>query len=504
SPDAPSQVARAVSVARGQWLGPPVPGPSADITTYVTVPATYLDPGLLPHCYMFKENVTAACAPSPHESGRLVRTTTHVGRYPPAYYAAVGWPSRFTNAVAGLYLLQAASAVVCGALLALAMTSARRWSSSTWLVPAIAVGATPMCLFLASQVNPSGMEAASAIAVWASATILVTEHLDRPPKGLLAVLVVATALMVWTRPTALAWPLVVAAVLGPMAWRRLGRRALLSPEVLAASALLVLVAAGAIAWALLAHATSVGPNFGPLPASSSLRHVIFFVVGRLPSLVQQAVGNFGWLDTPLPWYLVALWASLVVLLIGGAAAVGPKKAVPSVLLMVAACFAVPVALLVAAAHSYGYVGQGRYFLAIWAGGPIVAAGAIAYQGRDGRHALPRPLPVGALPLVIAAAVGAAQLFSFYWALRRYTVGIPGPLFWSGEARSPKGQLQWHPPVPAWWLLGLFAGLCALYGTTVWRASARPARDRSAGSHAEGVEGNDHTPVAISPTATAQF
>ena len=63
SPDAPSQVARAVSVVRGQWLGPAVPGNSSAITTYVWVPETYLDPGLMAHCYMFKQDVSTGLRP---------------------------------------------------------------------------------------------------------------------------------------------------------------------------------------------------------------------------------------------------------------------------------------------------------------------------------------------------------------------------------------------------------------------------------------------------------
>jgi hypothetical protein len=41
-----------------------------------------------------------------------------------------------------------------------------------------------MVLFLAGVVNPSGLEISSAIAVWMTGVVLVTEHLAGPPKGL--------------------------------------------------------------------------------------------------------------------------------------------------------------------------------------------------------------------------------------------------------------------------------------------------------------------------------
>ena len=221
SPDSPSQVARAASVVRGQWLGPTVPGPTSDVSTYVRVPQTYDFAGAMTHCYMFRENVSAACASPPEQSSRTVRTTTHVGRYPPAYYLAVGWPSLLTSSVTGIYLMQAASAVLCAAFLAMAVATARHWSRSPLLVPAISVAITPMALFLNSSINPSGLEVATAATAWTAATVLVADHLKISPAVLVAVLAISTAVMVWTRPTALAWPVVIAAVLAPAVWGRL-------------------------------------------------------------------------------------------------------------------------------------------------------------------------------------------------------------------------------------------------------------------------------------------
>jgi len=137
SPDSPSQVARAASVVRGQWVGPAVPGPTSNVSTSVRVPQTYAFSGAIVHCYMFKENVSAACASPPEQSSRTVMATTHVGRYLPAYYLAVGWPSLITTSVTGVYLMQAASAVLCAMFLALAVATARQWSRSALLVPAI-------------------------------------------------------------------------------------------------------------------------------------------------------------------------------------------------------------------------------------------------------------------------------------------------------------------------------------------------------------------------------
>jgi hypothetical protein len=415
------------------------------------------------HCYMFKENVGAGCAPAPAQSARTARTTTHIGRYFPAYYLAVGWPSLLTSSVVGIYLVQVASVVVGTAFLALAVASAQRWSSSPVLVPGITVAVTPMALFLTSSVNPSGLEVDSAVATWTAAVILVTEHLRAPPRGLMAVLAISGVAMVWTRPTALAWPLVMAAVLLPAAWGRLRRGAPAGRALLVTCGAVGTAGAGAVLWAVLARSTGLLKNFSVLPASSSYAHIFSFVVGSMPSLLLQGVGDFGWLDTPAPWFTVAAWGALCAGMVVVVVVTGNRRALVSVFLAALASVLVPVALLVAAAHSYGFAGQGRYFLAVWVSVPIVATGMACLDRRSGA--------ARRLATIVAVLVASAQALAFYWALRRYILGIPGPLSWSGNNAAGTAA-EWQPPLPGWWLLGTFVAACAVYGFAI---AARPGR-----------------------------
>jgi hypothetical protein len=320
-----------------------------------------------------------------------------------------------------------------------------------------------MALFLNSSVNPSGLEVATAATAWTAATVLVADHLESPPAALMAVLGISMGAMVWTRPTALVWPVVIAAVLAPAMWGRSGPWVRRRASTVVWTGVFVVAAAGALAWVVLARATSVLPNFAPLPASSSFGHTVAFIIGHFPSLLAQGVGDFGWLDTPVPSFVLAVWAVLCAGLVALAVMRGSRRTLSSLGLALLASFLVPVVSLVAVAHSDGYAGQGRYFLAIWEGVPIVAAGFLGVSvGRTSpRWAPPASIGVGLL-------VSVAQAVAFYWALRRYIVGIPGPLLWSGSRSS--GKLQWHPPVPGWWLLGVLVALCAVYGMAISRAS----------------------------------
>jgi len=346
-----------------------------------------------------------------------------------------------------------------------------------------------MALFLNSSVNPSGLEVATAATAWTAATVLAADHLESPPAALVAVLGISMGAMVWTRPTALVWPLVIAAVLAPAVWGRARAGGQVRPEervrprrrllrwgrlghwvrrrasTVVWTGVLVVAAAGALAWVVLARATSVLPNFTPLPASSSFGHTVAFIIGHFPSLLAQGVGNFGWLDTPVPSFVLAVWAVLCAGLVALAIMRGSKTTLSSLALALLASFLVPLASLVAVAHSDGYAGQGRYFLAVWEGVPIVAAGLLGVTVGRTSHRWAPPASIG-----VGLLVSIAQGVAFYWALRRYIVGIPGPLLWSGSRSS--GKLQWHPPVPGWWLLGIFVALCAVYGMAISRASLR--------------------------------
>ena len=125
------------------------------------------------------------------------------------------------------------------------------------------------------------------------------------------------------------------------------------------------------------------PNFTPLPASSSFGHVVGFIISRFPSLLAQGVGNFGWLKTPVPGLVLAIWAVLSAGFVALAITRGSKTTLSCLVLALLASFLVPVASLVAVAHSDGYAGQGRYFLAIWEGVPIVATGLFGLSGLAG-------------------------------------------------------------------------------------------------------------------------
>jgi hypothetical protein len=99
-PDEPTHVIRAASVARGQILGPSLPGPGY---TAVQVPGIYVETDAKIPCWVRDSKITPSCAGAFEGSTRDVDTKTYVGRYNPVYYAAVGLlPWRFPTQPASI------------------------------------------------------------------------------------------------------------------------------------------------------------------------------------------------------------------------------------------------------------------------------------------------------------------------------------------------------------------------------------------------------------------
>jgi hypothetical protein len=201
APDEPQHLAKAAAVVRGQFLGPSAEGPR----THVTLPAGFGDLFGYPGCFAFHTRQPASCAPPVTDRGGPgVDLTTTAGRYPPVYYALVGLPTLVVEGLASDLAARVLSALLCAALLATALV----WSAAAGgprLAPvAIALGFTPMVLFLSVVVNPSGLEVAAAAAAWAGLLRLV--HTDTAiTRGLLVGAVAVMCALVVARPISVFW-----------------------------------------------------------------------------------------------------------------------------------------------------------------------------------------------------------------------------------------------------------------------------------------------------------
>jgi hypothetical protein len=435
-PDEGAHVIKAMAVVRGELLGE---AGDSSVLRRVQVPATYSNVGVYPPCYAAGTEITADCQlPLPASAGPLARAQTYVIRYPPLFYVLGGWPSLFLSPAKAVYALRLAASLpdvllVAAALLA---TSRRRYASL-----GVLVAFSPMVLYLAATFNPNGLETAAAMCLWACGAALLRQ--DCPP-WVTHAFGVAGFLLTLTRGLSPLWFLIIVVVLLMIGGRPRVAEALTSFALRRWLLLDLFASLIGIGYVFVAHSFDVlrPPRGIHASAASAIRSS----AGQSLDWTQQAIGYFGWLDSPAPFLTYAVWVVVLAILV--VSAVGHRRRwFLAVLLLLFGTFAGSIVIEAARLGTYGHGWRGRYMLPLLVGVPIL----LGWTGEA-------PLRRGAR-WIIAVAAGAlflAHLAAFFWSVRRYTVGLSGALWPSSPA--------WAPPVPIWLLLAVFAvGMAAGVG-----------------------------------------
>ncbi len=462
-PDEPAHTIKAVGLWQGEWSGGHRPLPSDDPNDLSTEPVAHVPEAfarlhLGPGCFKGRPAVTANCVPPVGQEGDVVEIGSPVGDYPPLFYALTGWPSRLFEPKWALYAMRLCSVLVGAALLASALSSARslgRWRAGAEVVGdsegvengsgatrsgglgviGVTLALTPMCLFLIGSVNPNGIEIAAAITTFAAVLDLATRR-GAPPGRLLVRVVVASTFFVTARPlsTALFGVVVLVVALAALDRVRLVELARDTRARLAAAGVAVVAVSSALLMAV--HLPQVAG--APRP-DLTFRPALSASMDALSWRSHQMIGVFGWLDTPVPTWLVDAWLLAVgVLVVAAMILDSTVRRRLALVVMTASSVLVPAVVEAVQAHSYGLYWQGRYTLPLAVGVPILAGWMLAESawvaGRPGRRV------ATIASVVVALAVGGAQLYSWAMALSRYVVGEP-----TGAFSFLQGD-GWHPPL----------------------------------------------------------
>lgn len=444
---------RAYALDHGQ-LGSQVPGPDRSEVD-VTVPASVNFTKTYPQCFQFRATIAANCAPAWDTSSAPVVTNTYVGHYPPLYYALVGVGSWFSSQVAGLYLMRLASSLICAAMIALTAYVIARWSRRRAIAAGVAVALTPIVWFLAGSVNPSGFEIVTAICLWTALTVFATDHADRPPPGLVAVIGGAGATLVLVRGLSPLFVIVIAAVVavvvGPRRlWALRERR-----DVQVAVGAVVAAGVLAAAWIFTQHTLAIAPDGAKVAPGTSETEIMRMVAHHVRDWIREAVGVLGWLDTPMPRWFYDLWYWMIGLLFVGGLVFAARRAKVALVAIALLSVAIPFVLVVHQVHSLGIVWQGRDLMPLAVGVPILGAGL-----------WPRSLTPRSLQRLIVAGVvalvGLLTMGAFYLNLRRYAVGHAGSRLFFLHSGG------WSPPTGDLATLVVFAVVTvALAALTIW-------------------------------------
>jgi hypothetical protein len=411
------------------------------------------------------------CRPFKEYGDGTVEIASGAASYNPLYYAVVGSVGRPLHGNAAIYAMRMASALLCAALLALAVYLVATWARTAWPLALLIVGCLPTTVYSTSVVAPNGVEMASGLLLWACLLTLAhgrpcvrTEAQAAASIALIGVLTTHTLGAVWVGLTLLTW-IVYVGVRPALA--------MLAPRNFVGRLAWAAAAAGVVFelwWLWYAQ-----PNSPARPEGGLTGRPWGDITNGLLLWPLQAVGAYPMRnnEAPASVYGVAFVLFVVLAVLTVRALRHQRRLAWATGLVLLLSAGVPAALTYATYHEFGLSWQGRYGMP-FSVGLFLLAGA----------ALDRRRPKLREPLLLAGVAA--------WGFA-HTIG---PVHVLGEFRAAAGLAT----ATDWWIPSvlLIAALGTL-GTVAWWRALESHRHAIAGL---GVTPNTTCPAAMAPSATS--
>ena len=425
-PDEPSNFVRSAAVVRGEWVGDNVlPSPLKSYwTTTVNVDPQFGAANNIPWCF-------APFSDRPGCGSRLEETQivdipawTNMGRYPIVTFFISGIGTVFGAQDLSVRAARLMMSLACALLIALSVAAMKRRAASS---SGVLLAILPGTVFLASTMNSSALEICAATALWTIMPLVIAH--DRTRFDLLA-FTVAGALLILTRAIGPVLYVVVIA-LSYVATKQRRPLVVIAQQFRNALALHGVAVLFAGWWYLKIYSFQTNNVLSEGIPRISLRSQIDQAVRHIPMLLDQAVGNFGWLDAPMPRVALYIIMALYCVVLAMGIVVGSAG---TRIAMIALCLVTILVVIILDVNYYSMLrsfgAQGRHIVPLLVGLPILAAGSFTWK---------RIWEVAAVGLW-----GLVMVWAGLGALRRYTVGINGD-----NAMDMFTDRAWNPVLGFW-------------------------------------------------------
>ena len=404
-PDEPANFIRSAAVVRGEWVGKNIP-PSFEkhyYSTYVQIDPQFGTAYEIASCFAFLP-AQPGCGPALEDASVVdVPAWTMMGRYPPLPFVFSGIGTVFGATSLSVHMARAMTSFVSALLIAFSAYAIMRRKQS---LLGLLVALTPGTIFLASAMNNSAIEICSAIALW---SILPSIHQGQVSDRIMqCAFIIAGVMLIATRPIGILMYLIVSVI----SWLAFGSTRDISfiKANKVGLSIHVLTAALMTWWYVAVYSYQTSPSLTMATEKASLATQLTQSLNHIPELLDQVVGNFGWLDAPIPrgalWLYVFIFTVLIVASLNQ---IGKRHALVLILLTVTAvCSSIAIDVNVYAI--LGWLGaQGRHVAPILVGIPLLVAAKASFGNR----------------MQIAVVIGwsVAMVWAGLGALRRYTIGI---------------------------------------------------------------------------------
>ena len=422
-PDEPSNFIRSAAVVRGEWIGENYPASieKSYWTTYVDIDPQFGVANSIPWCFApFPEK--PGCGIAVEDASVVdIPPWTNMGRYPPLPFVISGIGTVFGPTNLSVYMARAMTSLVSAALVACsAYAIMRRKQSLVGLLIAI----TPGTVFLASAMNPSAIEICSAVALW---SILPSIHQDGcKDHAIQTIFIIAGVLLIATRPIGV----VIYVIVSLISWMAYGNAKSVSFFRANKHALITHgVAAGLMVWWYVAvYNFQTTPSLTAGSEKFSLTTQLAQSLKHIPELLDHVVGNFGWLDTPIPRGALWLYVFGTAILVAASMKKIAQRKILALILLLMAVICMSIAIDVNFYAMFGWFGaQGRHIAPVLAGLPLLMLSQFDFGSR--------------IQSALITVWSVVMMWAGLGALRRYTVGINGD-----NAYSMFVERMWNPSI----------------------------------------------------------
>ncbi len=388
---------------------------------------------------------------SPIESQAVIDNPpwTGMGRYPPGGFVFGGIGTLAGPNDFAFRLSRATNAGACALLLALAFACLKRRSLSA--MPLL-IALTPGVIFISSVISPSGVEICAAVALWVALSSFITAT-DVYRIEAVTVAISGVALIA-ARPLGVLLYGVIAVIVVIAGGSIQNLRTHLRKHVIVYG-LHSIAALLMVWWYVVIFNAVVDPKMTAGLYKMGFGAQFLHAIGDIPRVIDESIGNYGWLDTPTPRPIafVVFAATVAIVVVSWSSLTGSAKRALGFLGV--AC----VVLVIAEDFNYykilrGFGVQGRHLTPLFVGIPILGARYLQISNRSKR------VVVG---IWCGVVVGSGLA-----ALRRYSVGVIGD-----NALDMFTHPVWSPPFGITWSIVLL--IVATSGVGLVVMSSEPRR-----------------------------
>ena len=434
APDEPASYVRGAALVRGKFVGIDIAASQTTSywSTYVDIPQQFGVAQLVPWCFVGKPD-TPACSQPLEKLTPVEQPRTDMGRYPPVGYLASGLGSLVGATDFSVRLGRLINAAVCAFLIALGCVNIL---SNRRSMIAVLAAVTPGVIFFSSVISSSAIEISASICLWCSFTTLLST--TKILRLTLSSVAISSSLLTLARPIGVVNVAIIVGIslIAQANFKESIARIISSRRIILTMAISLLAMA---AWYLKIYSYHLGERVVLDPSNPTFRQIVEQSLSDTSLKVGESIGNFGWLDTPTPtfviWFFIALYA---VIISRNWHQVSKSNRYAVV------CLALIIPLLMIFINqntqnllrTYGV--QGRYLTPLLAGIPIVVGSVWSPREKSGR--------------IIIYAWAIAIFATAINVIRRYSVGIKPQNFF--EMFSNPG---WQPPLG---VLGTMLALAA--------------------------------------------